>query len=450
METASHTDVCKHFPELTRLIYCYGQMLGAKDFIDEQTYFRNKIALHNRCLHGYGVVCGLIVESAPAPAQQPENQQNRPPLHLTISCGFALDACGRELAPRYPLCIDFWQCLEPDAERRILHQKEAWVTLCYHESKEQKTKLPLDLTECKDLPDSYIYTRWREHVCVKIVPDGPPGQSCDPCCKPICGPDDDCCVWLAKIRLDCTDQKNVTIRSIDNSIRRHITQYEPAKISHISWVHGGMYSRNYTEWLLGRFGLLFRFTAPVRTETIDDGVADVWKIHEWPVDLPDAERKKTGRRKKPPGGPGRVESLPIELYYAEGEYTDWLRIRVLDVDDCGIGTDDRIMITLRGDFILDKCCQPLDGNHFGGRVPLIPRDDYEDAGQLREQLAAVCKSDDFSDSAYNYDQLETSEVQSAATNLKTDCNQTHWQHARLTSGNGVPGGTFESWFFTTR
>src|SRR6516162_9412072 len=62
-----HDDTCLDVPEFRRLKYFYGQMLGAPDFQTEQDFFREKLKLHNRCLHGYGVVCGLLVEPVPIP-----------------------------------------------------------------------------------------------------------------------------------------------------------------------------------------------------------------------------------------------------------------------------------------------------------------------------------------------------------------------------------------------
>src|SRR6476660_8099849 len=63
---------CCHFPDFTRLKYFYGQMLGQHDFQTEQDYFRNKQRLHNRCLHGYGVVCGLEVVAEPMTEECPD------------------------------------------------------------------------------------------------------------------------------------------------------------------------------------------------------------------------------------------------------------------------------------------------------------------------------------------------------------------------------------------
>src|SRR5262249_27245113 len=65
---------CPPVPEFRRLNYVYGQLLGVADFQAEQSYFREKQRLHNRCLHGYGVVCGLLVGPVDvAPDCQPKN-----------------------------------------------------------------------------------------------------------------------------------------------------------------------------------------------------------------------------------------------------------------------------------------------------------------------------------------------------------------------------------------
>ena len=48
-------------PNFTRLRYFHGQMLVANDLQTEQDYFREKLKLLNRCLEGYGTVCGLEV-----------------------------------------------------------------------------------------------------------------------------------------------------------------------------------------------------------------------------------------------------------------------------------------------------------------------------------------------------------------------------------------------------
>src|SRR5262245_50795526 len=78
---------CTTVPELQRLQYFFGQMLGVADFRSEQAYFREKLKLHNRCFHGYGTVCGLKVRPVPRPENCPTDK-----LHpcVRVECGIAI------------------------------------------------------------------------------------------------------------------------------------------------------------------------------------------------------------------------------------------------------------------------------------------------------------------------------------------------------------------------
>ena len=60
-----------------------GRLLTAADLQDDQSYFRAKIRLHNRLLHGWGIVAGLKVSESAG--------------MLTVSAGVALDCAGNEL-----------------------------------------------------------------------------------------------------------------------------------------------------------------------------------------------------------------------------------------------------------------------------------------------------------------------------------------------------------------
>lgn len=50
---------------LERVRYFPRQLITADDMTLEQEYFRQKMRRHNRFLHGWGVVCGGLVEAAP-------------------------------------------------------------------------------------------------------------------------------------------------------------------------------------------------------------------------------------------------------------------------------------------------------------------------------------------------------------------------------------------------
>ena len=75
-----------------RLRYFTGRHMTARDFADEQSYHRSHRLLHNRMLHGWGIVCGLEVRHHP----NPDCRDRR----VVVRCGMAIDCCGRELVIR--------------------------------------------------------------------------------------------------------------------------------------------------------------------------------------------------------------------------------------------------------------------------------------------------------------------------------------------------------------
>jgi len=70
--------------KLQRVRYFTGQVLGEDDFNTEQNYFIQKHRLHNRHLHGWGVVNGLEVSV---------DKSNV----VHVSPGIAIDCAGNEL-----------------------------------------------------------------------------------------------------------------------------------------------------------------------------------------------------------------------------------------------------------------------------------------------------------------------------------------------------------------
>lgn len=89
--------LCPDLDELhvnERLNYVLGQVLGVKDFQQEQVYFLHKARLHNRSLHGYGTVWGLEVTTDGTGEE----------LEIQVACGLAIDPQGREVL------VDALQC----------------------------------------------------------------------------------------------------------------------------------------------------------------------------------------------------------------------------------------------------------------------------------------------------------------------------------------------------
>lgn len=452
--TKTHQDApCCHFPDFTRLKYFYGQMLGQHDFQTEQDYFRNKLRLHNRCLHGYGVVCGLEVvpepmtEDCPHPShdenkklkaeleaieQRIKDLENRgpqtgkeeeykkeierlreqaeeirrrleqvddheciqdEPTRVQIECGFALDCHGDELLVRRPMTIDLWQSLSADDRRRVNEDgQDIYISICY-------CALPVDpvrpvLMDTCGGSSECTYGKVKDSIKLRISLDPPEtDERCETCCES-CG---DACVLLARID-DFKRGEPLTVEQIDNSVRRMVGPYAPVTITGISWTHGAEYTVEEATGLLGRKekkgGIKIQFSRPVLTETLARGVIDIWVMEL---------------------GAGRSGNI----YNMEGEYvdlpntptTDWVKFRQKTRETLQEG--DRVLIIVRTSFILDECCHPVDGDHIGGRVPiLLP--DYKD-----------------------YERGEP----------PTGCVHPPQRSVPWTSGDGTGGGTFESWFY---
>jgi hypothetical protein len=75
---------------LKRPSYFSGRLLDATTFQSEQNYFREKLRLHNRRLHGYGIVSGLGVSISP-----PDDKDCS---RIIVESGYAIDPRGEEIA----------------------------------------------------------------------------------------------------------------------------------------------------------------------------------------------------------------------------------------------------------------------------------------------------------------------------------------------------------------
>jgi hypothetical protein len=84
---------------MERLRFFDGQLLTSKDFQAEQDYQIEKRWLHNRMLHGFGVVDGLAVSIDDGPDSA-----------VFVSPGFALDRLGREILVEGPVRVDLGTC----------------------------------------------------------------------------------------------------------------------------------------------------------------------------------------------------------------------------------------------------------------------------------------------------------------------------------------------------
>lgn len=76
--------------------YYARQLITSDDLTLEQEYFRNRLRLHNRMLHGWGVVCGAKVCLLPKTGNN-GNGRRFEPWMVVVKPGYALDPCGNEI-----------------------------------------------------------------------------------------------------------------------------------------------------------------------------------------------------------------------------------------------------------------------------------------------------------------------------------------------------------------
>lgn len=129
--------VCGGLECLCRPRFFAGQLLTDEDLNRLDRYIIEKNRLHNRYLHGWGVVCGLEVVCHPCPD------------HVTVRIGYALAPCGDDIIvcrdEPVPICELIHKCRPPEppgecvpprpapdpACREVL---EEWVlAVCYDE-----------------------------------------------------------------------------------------------------------------------------------------------------------------------------------------------------------------------------------------------------------------------------------------------------------------------------
>jgi hypothetical protein len=340
-------DGCGSTTELSRLRYFHGQPLGALDLRREQAYHLEKDRLRNRLLHGWGIVCGLevtVTEKEPCrPGEDPTLTE------VIVLPGAALDCLGNEVVVRHPRPV-FVADLLGEEERERLHKQPGTVhlTLCYREVLADPMR-PMLAHGCEPAPGCE-YGRVVEtyQICASITAPEP-GPGCEPCCG-ACG---DPCQLIATIH-DFDPAEPLRADQLDLTGRRRLALHPLATITGVNWVHGATYRREDVNALLDD-GLRLTLSRGVRVDSLGPGVVELTGIES---------------------GGGRSGAL----YNIEGDFVDLpasglvseLRYRRTTGETLQYG--DRLMVTVRGDFVLDECCRALDGNHVGGGVPVTAAD----------------------------------------------------------------------------
>jgi hypothetical protein len=348
-------------PRRERIRYFTGRHMAARDFSDADDYHRSMRLLHNRLLHGWGIVCGLGVRA-----------HRRTECGVIVDCGMALDCCGREIVvPRRVAWRIPWDLLDAQ-EQASSGAGPRVLLLCLTYCEEHTEKVPvlygrdacsgtgyedgriregyelhwhaLEESELDDYgwhsPSSCAPGEDDEHC--EHDEDEDEDKAPEDCCLHACCPRQ-ACVPLAVIRGSADDPV------IDTEGRRAVVR-DADRLTHVcwtSWTHGGYLSASQ----LARVGVRFdRRLAPAEGHPRNGPTG----INERTFVMQAGEQR---------------EDLDFVMFSQPPHLLDDGRTAVFDVVAPEQYINHTVQVTLRCDFLPDYRGNPVDGTHLRGRLP---------------------------------------------------------------------------------
>jgi hypothetical protein len=156
--------------------YHCGHLLTDADLSLQVRYVAEKNKLHNRTLHGEGVVCGLKLTCDPECCG-----------HILVHEGYAIDCCGNDIVVCETTPFDVIGALkakhlivyarehdrcEPEREERECDIEQCfYVTICYKEE-DADFQTPFQ-AGCTSGPQDCVPTRVKERFCIEVTDELP-------------------------------------------------------------------------------------------------------------------------------------------------------------------------------------------------------------------------------------------------------------------------------------
>jgi hypothetical protein len=337
--------------------YFTGKYMTAQDFINEQSYFLSRHRLHNRLLHGWGILAGLRVENHPTDRCKHN--------WVVVRAGIAIDCYGRELI------------LEKDTPFLLPEDRDEGL-LCLAYTEELIEQAPVLYSEDVCVPIRTEASRVSEVACLKLLPMDQVESECWPHEKPEAEHrcQDDCddqlpapvgdwlepicacaegIVPLAHVKYVYQDAGSDEVQSpvqIDQT-GRHTLPISPDFRTHIvdiSWRHGGEMSVDALQDCNGHLTVTF-------DRKLLEAPHDGWGVNEFTFTI-----QYWGAQHSPEYLPGNVslsEDHCKAIFTIEESFLKNLKKIIHDT----------ISISLKCDFILDCHGEPVDGNYLRGQLP---------------------------------------------------------------------------------
>ena len=429
---------CDCLPNPVRMNYFYGQLLSDRDLRTDQNYFRNKLKHANRCLHGYGVLCGMTVTAAEPPKEcLPSDSTRRKKLRVEIR---KLDVVLAKLKVAI-------EKAESDEEREKLQaefdQSAAQREALLAELEKLNKDRPDRQEDCDDSPplhrvrvtcgaaidcngeDVILHTDRSVNLWPLLKPsehesldDGQSAVVYLSICYEECGSEPTQPVALD----DCATTSQCQMAKIAESAQLIASLEKPEEDSRCEPC-----CMCCDEACLLLATVELSKEEPVAQEDIDNGARRRFGLYESTVITGvswingatysrDTANEMLGWRDETGGieiefsrpihvssiVPGTVEILRVTgggglsgVYAAmEGEFVDLPengmvnRIRYRNTSRESVQEKDRVMVIVRAPFLLDACCRPVAGLHIGGRVPRLMLETNADTAARKEEERA--------------------------------------------------------------
>jgi hypothetical protein len=171
--------------KLERVKYFNRMLLTAEDMRTDQDFVLQKLRRHNRFLHGWGVVCGLIVTPAPTAEQA---------WRVQIGGGYALGPFGDEIFVGEPVFLDLATCgpgsvTNPCEPGLMLTATRAagpvvFVAIKYAECRARPVLSMPGGCGCED--EACEYSRIRDSFSLECLADLPASHKPDPDAPTLC------------------------------------------------------------------------------------------------------------------------------------------------------------------------------------------------------------------------------------------------------------------------
>ena len=432
---------CAALPELVRMNYFHGQLISDRDLRTEQEYFRAKLRHAHRCIHGYGVLCGLEVRPVPGREEcRPEADDRRDRIRVRLA------EIEREIEALEKATGDDDAAAKSSGEKRRALEEERESLLRELEAIEDDGAPPDDearppaehlvelscgaAVDCDgndiivggavpvDL-DSLLGCA--SHEAEADDRDDGPRQGARTAylsiCYQECGREptrpfelDECATSLR-----CHDARMVEGWRLTASYERPpedercdlccspceeaclllaAIRVDPEReiragdIDHSVRRRFGLYEPTVITGINWRHDFDYAYDTAALLLGTRDRNAGLEIAFSRPVRRGTLTRgvvdlwRITGGR----GGAGEHLNLEAEYVGLPGDPDAMVdRIRIRNGSEERVQSHDRIFIVVRTAFILDACCRPVEGAHIGGRVPRLPDDSEAGRAALKEE-----------------------------------------------------------------